>query len=293
VRSPEPDALPLLLTHGWPGSFAEFAGVVGPLADPRAHGAEPRDAFHVVCPSLPGYGFSTPTNLRGWNPRRIARAWAELMRRLTYSRYGAQGGDWGSFVSQFVAREDPEHCVAIHLNFLFAPPLDPAGGGPGEQAKAAAFQRYVQEESGYAQIQSTRPETLGYALCDSPVGQLAWIAEKFRSWTDCDGVLENAVSRDELLTIVTLYWVTATGGSSGRLYRETRLSDAFGPQPRLETPLGFAAFPKEVIPASREAAERLFNVVHWTEMPRGGHFAALEQPQLLVEDVRRFFRRFR
>jgi len=296
ARSPVPDAFPLILSHGWPGSIVEFLEILGPLSDPAAHGGDPADAFHVVCPSLPGFGWSSPLHSRGWNPVRIGRAFAELMARLGYPRYGAQGGDWGSYVSQFIARQDPEHCVGVHLNFLFATPPDAQAlqdMNDEETAIWAAFQHYVHEESGYAQIQSTKPETLGYALVDSPLGLLAWIAEKFRTWTDCEGRIENAVSRDALLTNVMVYWLTGTGGSSGRLYRETRNSEAFGPQPFLETPVGHAAFPAEVVRCPRRWAERSYNIVHWTDMPRGGHFAALEQPGLLVEDVRSFFRRFR
>ena len=296
ARSPTADAFPLILSHGWPGSIVEFLEILGPLTDPAAHGGDPADAFHVVCPSLPGFGWSSPLQSRGWNPLRIGRAFAELMARLGYARYGAQGGDWGSFVSQFIARQDPEHCAGIHLNFLFATPPDARALQEMSEAEAAmwaGFRHYVNEESGYAQIQSTKPETLGYALVDSPLGLLAWIAEKFRTWTDCEGRMENAVSRDALLTNVMVYWLTGTGGSSGRLYRETRCSEAFGSQPFLETPVGHAAFPAEVVRCPRRWAERFYNIVHWTDMPRGGHFAALEQPELLVEDVRSFFRHLR
>ena len=196
-----------------------------------------------------------------------------------------------------VARADREHCFAIHVNFLFAPPPGAehlSEASDEDKAKLAGFEHYTKEESGYAQIQGTKPQTLGYALNDSPVGQLAWIAEKFRTWTDCDGVIENAVTRDELLTNVMLYWVTGTGGSAGRIYRESRIfSDPSLLRERLETPVGLAAFPKEVIEAPRPWLEALYNLVHYTQMPRGGHFAALEQPELLVDDVRAFFRRFR
>lgn len=296
VRSQHQDAIPLVVTHGWPGSVVEFAKIIGPLTDPEAHGGDGADAFHVICPSLPGYGYSQPNNAKGWQPARTGQAWAELMHRLGYERYAVQGGDWGSFVSQYVARADPEHCFAVHLNFLFAtPPSAEALEQSGEQGAEmfAGFQHYVQEESGYAQIQATKPQTLGYALHDSPIGLLAWIAEKFRTWTDCDGVIDNAVSRDALLTNVTLYWVTGTAPSAGRFYREARQSEVFGPQPRLETPVGVAAFPKEIVRAPRAWLEETYNVVHWTDMPRGGHFAAMEQPELLVEDIRSFFRRWR
>jgi pimeloyl-ACP methyl ester carboxylesterase len=296
VRSKVSDAVPLILTHGWPGSVVEFIDLIGPLTDPAAHGGDPNDAFHVVVPSLPGYGFSQPNDAKGWEPKRTARAWAELMARLGYRRYGAQGGDWGWFVSQWLARVDPKHCFAIHVNLLFAMPPAPDAVeklDASDRAKWERFQAYSNAESGYVGIQSTKPETLGLGLADSPVAQLGWIAEKFRTWTDCDGVIENAVSRDDLLTNVTLYWVTNTGASSARYYYEAMRSGAVFPQPRLETPVGHAYFPKEVLPAPRPWCEAAFNVVHWTDMPRGGHFAALEQPGLLLDDVRAFFRRFR
>jgi pimeloyl-ACP methyl ester carboxylesterase len=300
VRSALPGATPLILTHGWPGSVVEFVDLIGPLTDPLAYGADAQDAFHVVVPSLPGYGFSQPNNAKGWEPKRTARAWAELMARLGYTRYGAQGGDWGYFVSQWVARQDPAHCFAIHVNLLFATPpsqqaLDALPALPAlDRDRWARFQHYTAGEGGYASIQASKPETLGLGLADSPVAQLGWIAEKFRSWTDCDGVIENAVARDDLLTNVMLYWITNTGASSARFYYEGMRSGAMFPQPtRLETPVGHAAFPKEIIAAPRSWCEAAFNVVHWTDMPRGGHFAALEQPELLLEDVRAFFRRFR
>ena len=292
VRSPHASAMPLIITHGWPGSIVEFRHIIGPLTDPVAHGGNAEDAFHVVCPSLPGYGFSQPNNAKGWSAKTVGTLFAELMARLGYDRYGAQGGDWGAFVSQWIARLDPEHCAAIHLNFLFATPpsaealaeLDEAG-----RENYGRFTHYIAEESGYANIQGTKPETLGYALNDSPIGLLAWIAEKFRTWTDCDGVIENAVSRDDLLTNITLYWVTATAASAARMYRETRLGGAMDPQPRLETPVGHACFPKEIMGAPRHWIEAQYNVTHWTDMPRGGHFAALEQPDLLPRDIRSFF----
>jgi len=298
VPSPVPDATPLILTHGWPGSVVEFIDLIGPLTDPAAHGGDARDAFSVVVPSLPGYGFSEPYDAKGWEPRRTARAWAELMARLGYRRYGAQGGDWGYFVTQWLAREAPEHCFAVHVNLLFAlPPDDPSVQldrlPPSERAKWDRFQGYLNGESGYANIQSTKPETLGLGLADSPAAQLGWIAEKFRSWTDCDGVIENAIARDDLLTNVMIYWITNTGASSARMYYEGMRAGSMMPQPRLETPLGHAAFPKEIVLAPRAWCEAAFNVVQWTDMPRGGHFAALEQPALLLDDVRTFFRRFR
>jgi pimeloyl-ACP methyl ester carboxylesterase len=298
ARSPHADAFPLIITHGWPGSVVEFLEMLGPLTEPEKHGGEASDAFHVVCPSLPGYGFSQPNNRKGWNPQTTAPLWAELMRRLGYGRYGAQGGDWGSFVTQELARHDPEHCVGLHLNFLFQPPTHEddlanlASLSQPEQDRWHDFARYSERESGYAAIQGTKPQTLGYLLADSPVGQLAWIAEKFRAWTDCDGVIENAIDLDALLANVSLYWFTNTGASSGRFYYETRRGGVtFGS--RLETPLGHACFPKELFGSPRSWIERSYNVVQWTDMPCGGHFAAMEQPELLVNDIRSFFRHIR
>ncbi|GII17696.1 epoxide hydrolase family protein [Planomonospora parontospora] len=295
VRSPEPGALPLVLTHGWPGSVVEFLDVIGPLSDPRAHGGDPADAFHLVIPSMPGYGFSGPTTERGWGVRRIARAWAVLMDRLGYDRYGAQGGDWGSMVSRELGLADAGHVVGVHLNFLLTVPT----GAPGEpddltaadRARLEGLGRFLDDMSGYLKIQSTRPQTLAYGLADSPAGQLAWIVEKFKEWTDSERVPEDAVDRDRLLTNVTVYWLTNTAGSSARLYYEFARERN---RPEVSaTPTGVAVFPREIAPPVRRLAERSENIVHWTEFDRGGHFAALEQPELLVGDVRAFFRRFR
>ncbi|RAY13579.1 epoxide hydrolase [Actinomadura craniellae] len=287
VRSPEPDALPLVLTHGWPGSVVEFLDVIGPLTDPKAHGGDPADAFHLVIPSMPGYGFSGPTAERGWDMRRIARAWAELMRRLGYDRYGAQGGDWGSGVSRDLGVIDAEHVAGVHLNFLITVPSGELT--EEEQQRLAVLLRYDQELSGYMRIQSTRPQTLGFGLADSPVGQLAWIAEKFREWTDGPDV---PVSRDRLLTNVMLYWLTNTATSSARLYAEAGAAAFLSPD-RLTVPLGVAVFPAEIAPPIRSVAERAYTITRWTEFDRGGHFAALEEPELLTGDIRAFFRPLR
>ncbi|MBE1586279.1 epoxide hydrolase family protein [Nonomuraea angiospora] len=295
VRSPEPDALPLIITHGWPGSIVEFMDVIGPLTDPRAHGGDPADAFHVIAPSIPGFGFSGPTRETGWDLSRIARAWAELMRRLGYQRYGAQGGDTGSVVSPELARIDSEHVVGVHVNgslgFPTGDPAELAGLSGAEQERLAALQGQMEEGTGYAIIQSTRPQTLGFGLADSPAGQLAWIVEKFKEWTDPAAELpEDAVDRDLLLTNVSVYWLTGTATSSARLYKEGRA--AWGrPAERSEVPAGVAVFPGDF--GVRSIAERDNNVVHWSEFERGGHFAAMEVPQLLVEDVRTFFRGLR
>jgi pimeloyl-ACP methyl ester carboxylesterase len=295
VRSSEAAAIPLVITHGWPGSIVEFMKIIGPLTDPSAHGADPADAFHVVAPSLPGFGFSIPLEEPGWNHGRIARAWAELMRRLGYAHYGAQGGDTGSIVSPELGRVAPANVIGVHINgglaFPSGDPADFEGLTAAEQARLAAAERLRQVGTGYADIQSTRPQTLAYALNDSPVGQLAWIVDKFHEWTDPTYELpEEAVDVDQLLTDVTLYWLTGTAASSAHLYYEVRTA----PEPsdgRSEVPTGVAVFPSD--PAIRRNAEREHNVVHWSEFTRGGHFAAMEAPDLLVGDIRSFFRRFR
>jgi pimeloyl-ACP methyl ester carboxylesterase len=294
VRSPEPGALPLIVTHGWPGSIVELLGVIGPLADPRRHGADPAGAFHVVAPTIPGFGFSGPTHEPGWDVRRVAGAWATLMSRLGYERYGAQGGDWGSRISWELGRRDPARVVGVHVNMLVAPmPPDEAELTAEERARVAANRRFQEEQSGYMRLQSTRPQTLAYALTDSPVGQLAWIVEKFKEWTDSDAVPEDAVARDDILTNVMLYWLTATAGSSARIYYEFRRSgSSWLPEPT-STPTGAAVFPAEIVKPIRRFAERNSAIVHWSEFERGGHFAAMEEPDLLVDDVRAFFRGLR
>jgi pimeloyl-ACP methyl ester carboxylesterase len=292
VRSPEPEALPLLITHGWPGSIAEFLDIIGPLADPAAHGGDPADAFHVIAPSVPGFGFSGPTHQTGWNTVRVARAWAELMSRLGYDRYGAQGGDTGALVSPELGRIDPEHLAGIHVNNLLTFPsgqLDDLSDA--DQGRLKLMQHWQNEMAGYASIQSTRPQTLAYALTDSPVGQLAWIVEKFKEWTDpAAGLPEDAVDRDRLLTDVSIYWLTATAGSSARLYYEGAKSWGRPSEPSA-VPTGVAVFPMDI--TIRRIAESQHNIVHWTEFDRGGHFAAMEAPDLLVADIREFFRPLR
>jgi pimeloyl-ACP methyl ester carboxylesterase len=296
VRSPEPDATPLILTHGWPGSVAEFVNVIGPLTDPRAHGGDPADAFHLVIPSIPGYGFSGPTRETGWNLARIAAAFAELMRRLGYARYGAQGGDWGAGISRELGLLAPERVIGVHLNMLLTFP----SGDPAELAAlpetererlTSSLDRYNNEFAGYMRIQATRPQTLAYGLTDSPVGQLAWIVEKFKDWTDSDQVPEDAVDRDHLLTNVMLYWLTGTAGSSARLYWE--FSQAWAMPRMLTVPTAVAVFPKDIAQPARMLAEKTNTIVRWTEFDRGGHFAAMEEPALLVGDVREFFRPYR
>jgi pimeloyl-ACP methyl ester carboxylesterase len=299
VRSPEPDALPLVLTHGWPGSVVEFLDVIGPLADPRAHGGDPADAFHLVIPSIPGYGFSGPTHEAGWTTDRVAKAWAQLMARLGYTRYGAQGGDWGAFISPELGRIDPDHVVGVHVNaatmgFIPFGPVDPdelAGFTDAEKVRLERLNRFLSDMNGYFQVQATRPQTLAYALTDSPVGQLAWIVEKFKEWTDSAAELpEDAVDRDHMLTNVMLYWLTGTAGSSARTYYDNMHFGSWGKQ-RGTTPTGVAVFVEDV--AIRRYAAGGNNIVHWSEFDRGGHFAAMEAPDLLVGDVRTFFRRVR
>lgn len=301
VRSPEPDAVPLLLTHGWPGSIVEFLDVIGPLTDPRAHGGDPASAFHLVVPSLPGYGFSGPAPEPGWHVGRIAAAWAELMRRLGYDGYLAQGGDFGSVVSLILGQLDAEHVLGVHVNMLLTGPsgTDPAeldGLSDSDQARLALLPRFRADGSGYMKIQATRPQTLAYGLTDSPVGQLAWIIEKFREWTDSTELPEDAVDRDRLLTNVMIYWLTATAGSSAQLYYEIApllpVSDTPpAPQPANTVPLGVAVFPRDMFLPVRRFADRDYpNIVHWSELDRGGHFAAMEEPDLFVADVREFAR---
>jgi epoxide hydrolase len=297
VRSPHAEALPLVITHGWPGSLVEFLKVIGPLTDPIAHGGDSRDAFHVVCPSLPGYGFSDKPTRPGWGVQHIAAAWTALMARLGYERYGAQGSDWGTSISASVGQQDPGHVAGIHLSPPLAPP-DPATFDDlteRERAALASMKRSAEWDSGYSQEQSTRPQTIGYALVDSPAALCAWIIEKFWAWTDCDGHPENVLTRDELLDNVMLYWLPGTGASSARLYWESsRQVNEWISGPTGDTvavPTGCSIFPKEIQRPSRRWAEKRFlDIRYWNEPDRGGHFAAFEQPDLFVEELRAFFR---
>ena len=296
VRSPHADALPLILTHGWPGSVVEFHQVIGPLTDPVAHGGDASDAFHLVVPSLPGYGFSDRPSTPGWSVQRIATLWVTLMGRLGYHhRFAAQGGDWGAAITAAIGAMKPSGCVGIHLNMaMFSPQPGDAAHPTAGAAKAVALQkRYQKELSGYSKEQSTRPQTLGYALTDSPVGQAAWIYEKFYDWTDHQGSPEDVLSRDEMLDNIMLYWLPGTAASSARLYWESFSDDASIAQ-KIDLPAGVSVFPKDIIQAPREWAERsLKNLVYWNEVERGGHFAAFEQPELFVREVRACFRRVR
>ena len=292
IKSKEPGAFPLALTHGWPGSFFEFTKIVGPLTDPVKFGGRAADAFDVVAISLPGFGFSGKPQERGYSPERMASIIAKLMARLGYARYGVQGGDWGGIISRLVALNDATHVAGLHLNFAIVGP-----GGNSTAVSPAELQRFearntsMANERAYQQIQGTKPQTLGFALEDSPAGLAAWIVEKFRAWCDCDGNVENRFTKDDLLTNITLYWVTQTATSSARIYYENRVAPPNAG--RVTVPTAYALFPKEIIVPPREWVAARFNLVRWTEMPRGGHFAALEQPDLLVNDIREFFRDIR
>lgn len=293
VRSPHPNAMPLVMTHGWPGSIVEFLKVIGPLTDPVTHGGEPADAFDVVCPSLPGFGFSGKPEQTGWGVERIGHAWVQLMAGLGYERYGAQGGDWGASVTAEIGLQDPAHVAGIHLNmpFVSSSAMDMNGLTDAEQSVLASLVHYQQWESGYSKEQSTRPQTVGYGLVDSPAGLCAWILEKFCAWTDCDGHPENVLTRDELLDNVMLYWLPAAGASSARLYWESFRDVSTEP---IVVPTGCSIFPKEILRISdRWAASRFTNILYWNELERGGHFAAFEQPDLFVDEVRAFFRMIR
>jgi epoxide hydrolase len=293
VRSPREDATPLVITHGWPGSIIEFQKVIGPLTDPVAHGGDAADAFHLVVPSLPGYGFSAKPTRPGWSTLHTGDAWDELMGRLGYARYGAQGGDWGAQITTGLGMKHADHLIGIHLNMPIVLP-DPdtmSDLTESEQAAMASLSHYMEWDSGYSKQQSTRPQTIGYALVDSPAGLCAWIVEKFWAWTDCDGDPANALTRDEMLDNVMLYWLTAAGASSARLYWESFAKPLLGP---VEAPIGCSVFPKEIFRGSRRWAEKQFPTLrYWNEPPRGGHFAAFEQPELFVDEVRAAFRAFR
>jgi epoxide hydrolase len=294
IRSPHEDAVPLVITHGWPGSVAEFGKVIGPLTDPVAFGGSAADAFHLVCPSLPGFGFSGKPAKTGWGAERIADAWDQLMARLGYPRYGAQGGDWGSHVSRTLGVRHPGHLIGIHLNMVSLPDPDLAALGDlteREQDALAALARHRSQGSGYAAVQSTRPQSLGYGLVDSPAALAAWITEKFQAWSDCEGDPGNVFTNDELLDNLMLYWLPATGASAARIYWESFARRITGPVP---VPAGCSIFPREIYRPSRRMAEPLFpDLRYWNELDKGGHFAALEQPTTFVHEVRAAFRQFR
>ena len=294
VRSPEDNAKPLLLTHGWPGSIVEFLKVIGPLSAPAAHGGDAADAFHLVIPTIPGYGFSGKPTKTGWGVQRIAQAWAELMARLGYDSYFAQGGDWGAGITVAIGLQDTEHCAGIHTNMpTVGPDRDTMDDLTEQEQDAIKAQQFYQDwDSGYSKQQSTRPQTLGYGLVDSPAGQAAWIVEKFYQWTDCQGHPENVLSRDELLDNVMMYWINACGASSARLYWESFGRGGGGGD--ITVPSGVSMFPKEIFRASKRWVERRFkDLRYYNTLDRGGHFAAFEQPALFVGELRASFRTMR
>jgi pimeloyl-ACP methyl ester carboxylesterase len=293
VRSRHEDAMPLVLTHGWPGSIIEFLKVIPALTDPEAHGGEAQDAFHVVCPTLPGYGFSGKPQKNGWSVEKIARAWSELMIRLGYRRYYAQGGDWGAAVTTMISLQDSEHCHGIHVNLPMVRPDPATMSSLTEEEKDALsrIQYYQDWESGYSKQQSTRPQSLGYGLSDSPAGQAGWILEKFWAWTDCNGHPENALTRDEMLDDVMFYWIPNAAASSARLYWESFNKLSMDP---VRIPVGCSIFPKEIFRTSRRWAEKRYqNLVYWNRLDKGGHFAAFEQPETFVHELRACFRKMR
>ncbi len=295
IKSTHENATPLILTHGWPGSIVEFQKVIAPLTDPEAHGGSADDAFHLVCPTLPGFGYSgKPTN-PGWGIEKIAAAWNTLMVRLGYDSYFAQGGDWGSIITAAIGSQNLGNCKGIHMNMPIVPP-DPDTMdelSDQEQGALAAMQFYQDHDSGYSKQQSTRPQTLGYGLADSPIGQAAWIIEKFYQWMDCDGHPENILSKDELLDNVMMYWLPNAGASSARIYWESFGTGSAGGKP-INLPVGCSMFPKEIFRTSERWARNHFaHLVHFDVLDRGGHFAAFEQPTVFVDQVRSCFRKMR
>ena len=295
IRSPNESALPLVMTHGWPGSIIEFSKVIGLLTDPASHGGSDDDAFHLVCPTLPGFGFSGKPSEPGWGVERIGMAWGQLMARLGYDRYVAQGGDWGAAVTCSMGITETHHCAGIHTNMPILSPSEAFTQDLSEYENdaLASAQYYWDWDSGYSKEQSTRPQTIGYGLVDSPVAQAAWIIEKFWAWTDSDGHPENVLTRDELLDNVMMYWLTSAGASSARIYWES-FSLIGTPQAPIEMPSGVSMFPNEIFRASRRWVEERFkNLVHYNVLEKGGHFAAFEQPSTFVDEVRTCFRHMR
>jgi pimeloyl-ACP methyl ester carboxylesterase len=297
VRSHAPDALPLVLLHGWPGSFVEFVRMVRPLADPAAHGGDATDAFHVIVPSIPGFGFSMPVRETGWTTGRAGRAFAALMARLGYARYGVHGGDIGAGVAGAMAAAARDRVAGVHVasdplsavsfaSFM-GDPAEAPGLSAEEKARVERMKRVTEDGKGYLQLQATRPQTLAYALTDSPAGQLAWIVEKFREWTDAAAELpQDAVDRDQLLTNVSLYWFTRSGASAAHFLYESMRAQEWGEEG--ETPTGFAVFGAD--PIARRLMDPQHRIAHWSEFERGGHFPAMETPDLLAADIRAFFR---
>ena len=296
IRSSHENAMPLIITHGWPGSIIEFHKILEPLTEPTRHGGSAEDAFHLVCPSLPGYGFSGKPKTTGWGVEKIAAAWDTLMLRIGYDSYVAQGGDWGSAVTTTIGMQDKGHCIGIHVNMPNAGATRAARENPDDADKAAlagaAF--YQQWDSGYSKQQSTRPQTLGYGLADSPVGQSAWILEKFYQWTDCKGHPENVLTRDEIIDNIMFYWLTNSGASSARLYWESFGTAFSGADNTVKLPTGISSYPKEIIRTPRSWAEQRYtNIQYWNDLDRGGHFAAFEQPELFVQEMRNWLKTVR
>lgn len=300
-RSPNPDAIPLLLVHGWPGSVSEFTAILGPLTNPTAHGGDARDAFHVIAPSLPGFGFSGIPTERGYSPEKIAHVLAALMERLGYEQYALAGGDWGAIINRYLAWNYPDRLIGLHSNMILAgAPEDEAlrnAVTEEEQAMRTARGAYMANEVAYQQIQGTKPQSLGYGLNDSPAGTAAWIVEKFHGWTDmpqgADGDLDEHIGKDELLTNISIYWFTQTITSSTRIYFESRNNPVENPIGYVDVPTGAAIFPAEIFITPRAWVEAAYDLRHWTVMPEGGHFAAVEQPRLYLDDVRAFYRLLR
>lgn len=300
-RSANPDAIPLLLVHGWPGSVSEFTKIIGPLTDPGAHGGDIHDSFHVIAPSLPGFGFSGIPAERGYSPEKMAHVLAQLMVQLGYERYAIAGGDWGAIINRYHAWNYPDRLIGLHSNMILASaPADEARRNavtPAEEAARTARGAYMQNERAYQQIQGTKPQSLGYGLNDSPAGTAGWIVEKFHGWTDMpqgsDGDLDDYISKDELLTNISIYWFTQTITSSTRIYYENSQGQVANPIGYVRVPTGAAIFPAEIFITPRAWAEAAYDLRHWTVMPKGGHFAALEQPQLYLQDLREFFRTLR
>lgn len=294
-----PNPMPLVITHGWPGSFVEMIRLLPMLTDPEAYGGRAEDAFTVVVPSIPGYGFSSRPTDPGMNYAKVADMWAELMARLGYSRFGAQGGDWGSWISASLALQHPDQIIGLHLNYLstrFRPGVSPSDPpiSAEEQGYLDRVAQWAEAEGAYIAIQATKPLTLGYGLNDSPIGLAAWLLEKFQSWSDCNAVPEEAIPLDDLITDIMIYWTTGTAHSAARFYSGSRERPFhLAPGQKIIPPCGVVNLPRELPMPPRSWAERAFNIVHWTELSRGGHFAAMEQPQLLANDIREFFRPLR
>ena len=293
IKSKHEEAQPLIMSHGWPGSIVEFHKVINSLVDPVSYGGKAEDAFHLVCPTLPGYGFSGKPTQRGTGVERIAELWDLLMNKIGYSEYFAQGGDWGSAITIAIGKQNRGSCKGLHVNMPFAPPTKEALENPSERDKMAfeGLNYYQEWGSGYSKQQSTRPQTLGYGLADSPIGQASWIIEKFYEWTDCDGHPENILNKEELLDNIMFYWLTKSASSSARLYWESFGSFGGNPEEKLEIPIGCSIFPKEISRTPRSWAEQVYsNIVYWNELEKGGHFAAFEQPELFINEIRSCFR---